>query len=130
MILDTAFIIDLMDGDDDAIRAYEEYEDAREQQYLASITVLELHEGIERSIHSDAERRNVRGVIDTKPVIPADRVVMKKAGTVSGRLITDGNEIDREDCVVAATALIEEEPVVTRNVAHFERIPGVEVRSY
>ncbi|HET7325408.1 MAG TPA: type II toxin-antitoxin system VapC family toxin [Halococcus sp.] len=130
MILDTAFIIDVMDGDDDAIRAYETYEDAREQQYLASITVLELYEGIERSLHSDAERRKVRGVIDTKPVIPADRAVMKKAGKISGRLITEGNEIDREDCAIAATALIEEEPVVTRNVEHFERIDGIEVRPY
>lgn len=130
MILDTAFIIDVMDGDDDAIRAYERYEDAREQQYLSAITTLELHEGIERSMHSDAERRTVRGVIDTKPVIPADRTVMQKAGTVSGRLITDGERIDREDCIIAATALIEEETVVTRNTAHFDRIEGIDVRSY
>jgi predicted nucleic acid-binding protein len=130
VILDTAFVIDLMDGDDDAIHAYEKYEDASEQQYLSAISVLELYEGIERSMHSDDERRSVRDVIDTKPVIPADRAVMKKAGTVSGRLIADGNEIDREDCAIAATALIKEESVVTRNVTHFERIAGVEVRSY
>jgi hypothetical protein len=130
VILDTVFVIDVMDGDESAIRAYEDCEEAREQQYLSAITVLELHEGIERSMHSDTERRKVRSVIDTKPVIPADRTVMQKAGTVSGRLITDGREIDREDCVIAATALIEEESVVTRNTDHFERIEGVEVRSY
>jgi predicted nucleic acid-binding protein len=55
---------------------------------------------------------------------------MREAGMVSGRLIADGNEIDREDCVIAATALVEEEPAVTRSVAHFERIPGVEVCWY
>lgn len=130
MILDTAFVIDVMDGDDDAIRANERYENARKQQYLSSITVLELYEGIERSMHSDAEQRTVRGVIDTKPVIQADRTVMQKAGTVSGQLITDGETIDREDCVIAATALVEEEPVVTRNTAHFDRIEGIDVRSY
>jgi tRNA(fMet)-specific endonuclease VapC len=130
VILDTAFVIDVMDGDDDAISAYEEYEDTREQQYLASITVLELYEGIVRVMNSDAERRKVRAVIDTKPVIPADQVVMKKAGTVSGQLITEGDQIDREDCVIAATAVIEEEAIVTRNVDHFERIGGIEVRSY
>ena len=130
MILDTAFVIDVMDGDDDAISEYREYEAAREQQYLSSITILELYEGIARAMDSATERRAVRDVIDTKPVLPADRAVMKKAGTLSGRLIADGSEIDREDCVIAATALIEEQPVVTRNVAHFERIEGVEVRSY
>lgn len=55
---------------------------------------------------------------------------MAKAGRISGELITDGMEIDREDCVIAATALIEEEPVATRNVSHFERIDGFDVRSY
>lgn len=130
MILDTAFVIDVMDGDSDAVRAYEAYEGASEQQYLSAITVLELHEGIERSMRSDDERQKVRDVIDTKPVIPADRAVMKKAGTISGQLITEGREIDREDCAIAATALIEEEPVVTRNIEHFERIDGIEVRSY
>jgi tRNA(fMet)-specific endonuclease VapC len=130
VILDTAFVIDVMDGDDDAIQASEKYEDASEQQYLSAISVLELYEGVVRAIHSDDERRRVRDVIDTKPVIPADRAVMKKAGKVSGQLITEGGEIDREDCAIAATALIEEEPVVTRNVEHFERIDGIEVRPY
>ena len=39
-------------------------------------------------------------------------------------------EIDREDCIIAATALIEERPVVTRSVSYFERIDGLDVRSY
>lgn len=130
MILDTAFVIDVMDGDDDAVRASEKYENVSEQQYLSAITVLELYEGVVRAMNSDAERRKVRDVIDTKPVIPADRAVMKKVGTISGQLITEGSEIDREDCAIAATAVIEEMPVVTRNVEHFERIDGIEVRSY
>lgn len=130
MILDTAFVIDVMNDDDGATDAYREFETAGQHQYLSSITVLELYEGIARAFDSAAERERVRDVIDTRPVLPADRTVMAKAGRISGELITEGMEIDREDCVIAATALIEEQPVVTRNVAHFERIDGLDVRSY
>lgn len=130
MILDTAFVIDVMNDDEGAVDAYREFEAAGQQQYLSSITVLELYEGIARALGSDTERERVRDVIDTRPVLPADRTVMAKAGRISGELITEGSEIDREDCIIAATALIEDEPVVTHDIAHFERVGGLDVRSY
>lgn len=130
MILDTSFVVDVMNGDDDALDTYRVYENAREQQYLSAQTVYELYFGIERAMHSDAERRRVRDVIDTKAVLPADRAVMKKAGKIRGRLTNDGRTIDPGDCVIAATALVEEQPVVTRNVDHFDRIDALEVHTY
>ncbi|PSP73097.1 VapC toxin family PIN domain ribonuclease [Halobacteriales archaeon QS_3_64_16] len=130
MILDTTFVIDVMNDDEEAIELYREAEAAGQQQYLSSVTILELYEGVARAIDSAAERERVRDVIDTRPVRSADRTVMAKAGRISGELITEGMEIDREDCIIAATALIEERPVVTRNVSRFERIDGLDVRSY
>lgn len=90
MIQDTAFIIDILNGDEDALARLEALEAEQRPEKVSSITVLEL----------------------------------------SGELITEGQRIDREDCVVAATALQEGEPVVTRNTDHFERIPGLDVVSY
>jgi predicted nucleic acid-binding protein len=130
VILDTTFVIDVMNGDEGAIEAYRETEAAGQQQYLSSVTILELYEGVARAVDSTAERERVRDVIETRPVRSADRTVMAKAGRIGGELITEGMEIDREDCIIAATALIEERPVVTRNVSHFERIDGLDVRSY
>jgi tRNA(fMet)-specific endonuclease VapC len=34
------------------------------------------------------------------------------------------------DTIIVATALVHEEPVLTRNVKHFERIGGVGIESY
>lgn len=65
-----------------------------------------------------------------KTIVPADGSVMARAGDVSGQLYDRGEPIDREDCVVAATALLEDEPVLTRNVDLFERIPELAVRTY
>ncbi|EMA35644.1 PIN domain-containing protein [Natronobacterium lacisalsi] len=60
----------------------------------------------------------------------ADHTVMRKAGKLSGELINGGERIEREDCIIAATALLNDEPVITRNSEHFGRIDDLEVRSY
>lgn len=69
-------------------------------------------------------------VLGSKPAYSADEAVMKKAGRIDGRLASEGRAIGMGDTVIAATALVHEEPVLTRNVDHFERIDSVEIESY
>lgn len=130
MIEDTPFIIDVLNGDEGATGRLEAIERERRPEKVSAITVLELHEGIAQTDRPEAERTKVLSVLDSKTAVPADHGVMRRAGDLSGDLINDGRRIDREDCVVAATALQEGEPVVTRNTDHFDRIPGLEVISY
>ena len=63
-------------------------------------------------------------------MISADHEIMRKAGKISGELISAGEQIDRADCIIAATALLRDEAVITRNTNHFNRVTGLEVRSY
>ncbi|RRJ28335.1 PIN domain-containing protein [Halocatena pleomorpha] len=130
MIEDTSFIIDVLDGDEAALDVLELIERERRPEKVAAITVLELYEGIQRVSNPDAERQRVLSVLDSKPIVTADHDIMKRAGELSGQLITDGQRIDREDCVIAATALSEDEPLVTANTAHFDRVPDLDIRSY
>jgi predicted nucleic acid-binding protein len=130
MIQDTSFLIDVLNGDPDALDVLELLERENRPEKISSITSLELYEGMERSERPADEKRQVLRVLDSKHVIAADHGVMKRAGELSGRLIDDGNRIDREDCVIAATAIREHEPVLTRNESHFDRIPALDVRTY
>lgn len=130
MIEDTTFVIDLLDGDERALELLDLIEAERRPERVSAITVLELHEGIRRSEKPDAEKRRVVSVLDSKHVVPADHGIMRRAGTLSGDLFGEGRPIDREDCIVAATALQEGEPVVTRNEAHFRRVEGIDVKTY
>lgn len=130
MIEDTSFVIDVLGGDEGALDLLEVLEAENRSEKVSAITALELYEGVTRSSKPDAERARVLRVLDSKHVVAADLGIMQRAGTLSGELINEGERIDREDCVVAATALREGEPVVTRNARHFERIPQVEVRTY
>lgn len=130
MIEDTSFVVDVLRDDADAVRFLEIIEKERRPEKVASVTVLELYEGLARSDASKARRRRVLDVLDTKHVVGADAALMRRAGKLSGDLIVRGERIDREDCVIAATAMATDEPVVTRNADHFERIDGLDVRTY
>jgi predicted nucleic acid-binding protein len=75
-------------------------------------------------------RQEILDVLDTRHTVAADETVMRKAGEISGTLVSRGERIDREDCLIAATALLADEPVVTRNVDHFQRIDRLDVETY
>lgn len=94
------------------------------------ITVLELYEGVARSQAPETKRERILDVLETEHVLGADQAVMRKVGKLSGELINGGEQIEREDCIIAATALLNDEPIITRNANHFNRVDDLEVRSY
>ncbi|WP_255196480.1 type II toxin-antitoxin system VapC family toxin [Halorarius litoreus] len=129
MLLDTSFLIDLMNGDDGAVEKATELERDLVQQRLSSITLFELYYGVARAEQSENEREKIERVLASKPVHPADSPVMQKAGRLSGQLMNEGTPVGDGDVIIAATAEIVDEPVLTRNVADFDRL-GVEVETY
>lgn len=130
MIEDTSFLIDVLRGNERALERLGYIEAERRPEKISAITVLEIYEGVAQADRPEDETSRVLEVLDSKHVVPADHELMRDAGTISGELYRDGRPIDREDCIVAATALRDDEPVVTRNPDHFRRVPGVDVVSY
>lgn len=130
MIQDTSFIIDLLRGDEDAEALLDIIEKEALPQKVSAITVLELYEGVARAGTPERKRKEIIDVLESKHVVTADHEVMRRAGKLSGQLITEGRQIEREDCIIAATGLLRDEAVVTRNTDHFERVDGLDVRSY
>ena len=127
MLLDTSFLIDLMDGDEGAVEKARELESDLVQQRLSAMTLFELYYGIARATDSEAEQEKIEDVLASKPVHPADTAVMRKAGRLSGELRNDGSPVGDGDVIIGATADVVEEPVLTRNVDDFERLDvGVE----
>ena len=96
----------------------------------SSITVLAVYERSTRSSAAETRRNEAFDAPDSKHIIAADDRIMRRAGRISGVLSTKGVQIDRENCIVAATALFEDEPVITRNTTQFERIDVLKIRSY
>ena len=129
MLLDTSFLIDLMNGDEDAVEKARELETELVQQRISSMTLFELYYGIARATESESERQNVEEVLASKPIHPADTAVMRKAGRLAGELQNEGTPVGDGDVIIAATAEVVDEAVLTRNVEDFERL-DVEIESY
>lgn len=130
MIEDTSFIIDVLRGDKDARARLDAIERNRTPEKVASITVLELYEGLAQ-IGLPADRTQaIMDVLDSKHIVDGTEDIMRTAGDLSGTLYATGEAIDREDYIIAATALRRDEPVLTRNGEHFSRVEGLEVATY
>ena len=129
MLLDTSFLIDLMNGEEGAIEKAKQLETDLTQQRLSSMTLFELYYGVARAVDSEAERQRIEDVLASKPVYPADTAVMRKAGRLAGELQNDGTPVGDGDVIIGATADVVEEPVLTRNVDDFDRL-GVDVETY
>ena len=79
-------------------------------------------------------RVNERGVWDRLlrrfEVLVPDREVAWRYGRTFRYLRDQGHLIGTNDLWIAATALIHEMPLVTRNAVEFRRVPELDVRSY
>jgi len=129
VIVDTDVLIYLMQGDDRTMRKVQALEEERSKLAISSVSLFELHHSIERVRDSDHRRRAIDAVLETRHTYPVDAAVMKKAGRIDGRLASEGRAIGMGDTIVGATALVQEDPVLTRNVDHFDRIDDLEIET-
>lgn len=130
MTLDTTVLHDVMYGEPGAVETVRRLEARNVVSRLSSMSVYELYYGVGYTDRSDEERAKVEAVIGAKPVVAATERIMRRARQLDGELERDGEKTGQFDLVIAATGLVRDEPVLTRNVTDFGRVPGLAVRSY
>lgn len=130
MIVDTNVVIRILQGDERAIEEVARIESNHGSLHISTVTEFELYHSLKRVTNTEERLAQINAVLDSKPTYSADSAVMQKAGRLDGKLAANGEAIGMGDTIIAATALIHEEPVLTENVSHFERIDGLTVESY
>ncbi|WP_226010928.1 type II toxin-antitoxin system VapC family toxin [Halomicrobium salinisoli] len=131
MILDTSFVEDVASGEEDAVQAADVLRQEGIPERLSVITLYELYWGVSYVDTPQHERDRIDGVLESKETYDVTPEIARKAGRITGRLSSDGRPInDPGDELIGATGVVHDEPVLTRNVDHFERIPGLEVETY
>ena len=125
MILDTSFLIDLMEGDPEAGALATRIEN-RTQRIPAQV-VYELHIGVGYTDTPREEVEKLQAVLDSRPIVETTAEIARLAGRMDGRLRGEGKRPGASDVIIGATARHFAEPVVTGNVADFEAMPGVDV---
>jgi predicted nucleic acid-binding protein len=128
LILETTFLVDLerehhrgVPGP--AVAFLETNDDAR--LYLPFTVAGELADGV-----SMRDQARWEGFVAPFYVLPSNADVSWHYGRAFRHLRDDGRLIGANDLWIAATGLALGMPVVTRNVDHFRRVPGLEVESY
>lgn len=128
LILETSFLIDL---EREAVRsspgAAHEFLDRHEEAELyVTVTVAgELAAGTSLS-----DRARWEEFLAPFQMLPIDRAAAWEYGRAYRYLEANGRLIGGNDLWIAATALAHGMPVVTRNPAHFSRVPGLEIQSH
>lgn len=131
MILDTSFLEDVGREDEAALEKAAALRDQGIPERLSVITLYELYWGIGYVDRSQAERDEVDAILGSKDVYQVTPSIARKAGRIAGELSRQDEPLnDPGDELIGATGLVREEPVLTKNVDHFERIPNLEVETY
>ncbi|SFC75407.1 hypothetical protein SAMN05444422_1213 [Halobiforma haloterrestris] len=134
MIVDTSFVLDVIDDVEPAVQKERELEAESIPLVIPSMTVLELYIGVGKVANTLEERQQVEAVLDSYPVVEMTPSISRRAGRLLGeRMATtddgDGPGIGKGDAAIAATALERDEPVLAGD-GHFGNIPGVTHESY
>lgn len=129
MILDTSFLIDVLRGKP-AVEEWERKLADEEVGITTTISVMELWEGTLLARASQEERNRVNGLLSDLRVIEFDAQSARRAAEIEVKLVERGEPIDLEDAMIAGVASAHDEPVLTGNPSHFERVGGLIVESY
>jgi tRNA(fMet)-specific endonuclease VapC len=130
VIADSCFIIDSIRGEKRAAALMRELHAKRTVLAVPTPVLFALWEGIERSDRPQEELQHVEEGLQSCIILPFDTRHAQRAGRLSGEIVRRGLMMDPLDAQIAAVALSEAMPVVTRNRKDFERVPGLKVVGY
>jgi len=134
MIVDTSFVLDVIDDVEAAVTKEQELEAESVPLVIPAMTVLELYIGVGKVANTLEERQAVEAVLDSYPLVEMTPSISRRAGRLLGEHMAEADEgegpgIGKGDAAVAATALERDEPVLAGD-GHFGNIPGVTLEPY
>ncbi|MDX2179714.1 MAG: type II toxin-antitoxin system VapC family toxin [Bryobacteraceae bacterium] len=126
--LDSDFCVKAMRQRESAIQLLESL--PRHLVAVPSIVRAELYFGAENSDRVESELAKLAGFFEPYPTIPFDAGAAETYGEIRANLKRKGQLIGDHDMLIAATALSRQATLITRNVAEFQRVPGLRLLSW
>ena len=86
--------------------------------------------GIYRARTAEASQRRREYIEELVSLVPLHPVTLETAylvGQIEGQEATKGNVLPFNDLLIAAAAIEQGYAVLTENLRHFEKIPGIQV---
>lgn len=103
----------------------------REDQYTTMLVLGELYTAAFRSVAKEKWLNRIEdAVIPTMSIVTMDLPTARVYGEVRATLMGAGKPVADPDLQIAACALRYKLTLVTANVKHFERVPGLRLRAF
>jgi tRNA(fMet)-specific endonuclease VapC len=96
--------------------------------YITAINVSELLVGVHRADNEVKRIRSsafVEAIISRLPVLAFDEAAARTHAAIHSDLAAKGQMLDAHDLMIAAIALTHGFQLLTLNVSHFSKIPGL-----
>ncbi|MGI8827793.1 MAG: type II toxin-antitoxin system VapC family toxin [Chloroflexota bacterium] len=94
---------------------------------MSLLTFGEIYEGIYYGRDPERAETIFLELLKGVEVLPLTRPIMQNFARIRGELRKRGQLISDPDLLIAATARVHDVTLITRNVRHFERIPGLKL---
>ncbi len=100
----------------------------REDQFTSAVVVGELYKGAFRSPDVTRHLDNIeKRLLPSITVLPYEVAAARVYGEIRAHLERAGRSLADADLQIAATALRHQLELVTGNVRHFSRVPGLQI---
>jgi len=127
-IFDTTFVIDLFRHEGGALKKAEEVDSIPSTKAISVVTAHEVLRGL-FYIGNEQKLRSGEAALSRFEIIPYTYEIAKKAAEIDASLAKRGEMLPFPDVVIAATAIVYDLTLVTRD-EHFKRIKGLKVEDY
>lgn len=126
MLLDSTFLIDLLDQRDAAETKLEELVETDTSVSVSTLSVYEVGLGLRENEHNTFDE-----IVASVVILPLGLGESYRALSIQRTLYDRGEPIGNVDSLIAATAAESADPrLLTRNVDEFIRVEGIDVETY
>jgi predicted nucleic acid-binding protein len=102
----------------------------REEQFTSAVVIGELYKGAYRSQAHDRHLKNIeQRILPAVTILPYDIDTARIFGRIRAYLEEAGMILPDADIQIAATALAHNLELVTGNLKHFKRVPGLKLNT-
>ncbi len=127
-LLDTDTLIYFLKGHETVVQSFRTH--ANKSKAISVVTYGELVYGARKSERVPENMAKIHRLAELYPVIDITRSVMDSFGEIKALLSSSGTTVDDFDLQIGCTALMLNYTVVTNNIKHFKKIPGLKLANW
>ena len=127
--LDTDLLVAILRGKHEAQLTLEKL-DNEGRAATTSVNAYELYFGANKSERKKDNINETTKLLERLIVFPLNLSLSQKAAEISAELAAEGETIDFRDAMIGAISLENDLTLVTRNLAHFEKIKGLRLERW